>query len=687
MDFEQKIQYLKGVGPKKSVALSALGISVIYDLLTYYPRRYEDQSCITGIADLNVGELETVSGIITNVIEKKAQRGRGILTAMISDGTGCLQVTWFNQGFMKKKLKVGGSVFVTGKAAYAYGGRGQFAMTQMTSFEIVEKNEPAEAYCGILPVYAATEKLNQKFFRKLIRQVLDGLTAVPEVLPEVVRHSYNLLERKEAFVNIHFPVTMDKMKKARERLAFEELFLIQCGLMILKKQSSEGQMGIRHLMNSALVQKVKAALPFTLTHDQQKVWREICIDMERDVPMRRLLQGDVGSGKTVISMLALVKTIENGYQGALMAPTEILASQHFAAFAEMLTSYGIRVGFLSGKLTKKKHKDMHDKIAAGKVDLVIGTHALIQDDVHFARLGLVITDEQHRFGIHQRAKLEEKSTLTPDVLVMTATPIPRTMTLTVYGDLDISVIRELPPERKTIRTFVRTPNRRALIYKFVLKEIQNGRQAYVVCPLIEMSEKLKVQSAEEIYEELVAGLFHDIPCGLVHGKMKAKDKETAMQAFYENKTKLLIATTVIEVGVNVPNASIMVVENADRFGLAQLHQLRGRIGRGAYQSYCILVSSGKTANAKERLQIMEKMSSGFELAEEDLRLRGPGQFFGAMQHGLADLKIADVLVDVDILLKARQAAIEAMTDASQLQYVTYVLSLQYKKHFVKITDT
>jgi len=687
MDFEQKIQYLKGVGPKKSVALSALGISVIYDLLTYYPRRYEDQSCITGIADLTVGELETVSGVITNVMEKKAQRGMGILTALISDGTGCLQVTWFNQGFMKKKLKVGERVFVTGKATYAYGGRGQFAMSQMTSFEIVEKNEQAEAHCGILPVYAATEKLNQKFFRKLIRQVLDGLTAVPEVLPEVVQHSYNLLERREAFVNIHFPATMEKMKKARERLAFEELFLIQCGLMILKKQSSEGQKGIRHLMNSALVQKVEAALPFTLTHDQQKVWREICIDMERDVPMRRLLQGDVGSGKTVISMLALVKTIENGYQGALMAPTEILASQHFAAFAEILTSYGIRVGFLSGKLTKKKHKDMHDKIATGKVDLVIGTHALIQDNVHFARLGLVITDEQHRFGIHQRAKFEGKSTLAPDVLVMTATPIPRTMTLTVYGDLDISVIRELPPGRKKIRTFVRTPNRRALIYKFVLKEIQNGRQAYVVCPLIEMSEKLKVQSAEEIYEKLVAGIFHDIPCGLVHGKLRAKDKEAAMQAFYENKTKLLIATTVIEVGVNVPNASIMVVENADRFGLAQLHQLRGRIGRGAYQSYCILISSGKTANAKERLQIMEKMSSGFELAEEDLKLRGPGQFFGAMQHGLADLKIADVLVDVDILLKARQAAIEAMTDASQLQYVTYVLSLQYKKHFVKITDT
>ena len=477
-----------------------------------------------------------------------------------------------------------------------------------------------------------------------------------------------------------------KLKEARNALAFEELYLIQCGLMLLKKKNQQEGKGIRHLGNSRKVLALLESLPFRLTHDQDKAWQEICKDMESPLPMRRLVQGDVGSGKTVIAMLALVKTVENGFQGAMMAPTEILAEQHHEGFVKQLAPLGIKVGFLSGRLTKKKREEMHAAIAAGEYDIVVGTHALIQEDVAFARLGLVVTDEQHRFGIDQRAALEKKGALTPDVLVMTATPIPRTMTLTVYGDLDVSLIKQLPPGRQPIRTFVRQPDRRELIYRYVRTQLEEGRQAYVVCPLIEDSEDSDLPSAEEVYDELRYGFFYGMSCGLVHGRMKAAEKEQVMQDFYDNKVKLLVSTTVIEVGVNVPNASMMVIEHADRFGLAQLHQLRGRIGRGPYKSYCILVSEGKTENARERLKIMESTTDGFQLAEEDLRLRGPGQFFGRMQHGLPDLKIADVLGDMDILLKAREAAAATLENREDMGFVLPVLAAQYREQFARITE-
>lgn len=370
-----------------------------------------------------------------------------------------------------------------------------------------------------------------------------------------------------------------------------------------------------------------------------------------------------------------------------MAPTEILASQHDESFQKLLSDFGVRVGFLSGRLTKKKREEMYALLAEQKIDIVIGTHALIQEGVHFAKLGLVVTDEQHRFGIDQRAELEKKGELTPDVLVMTATPIPRTMTLTVYGDLDVSLIQELPPGRQPIRTFVRTPDRRELIYQYVLTQLKAGRQAYVVCPLIEMNEESDLPSAEEVYDELRFGIFQGVPCGLVHGRMKPAEKEQIMQAFYEDKIKLLVATTVIEVGVNVPNASIMVIEHAERFGLAQLHQLRGRIGRGEYKSYCILVSDMKTENAKERLKIMATTSDGFKLAEADLKMRGPGQFFGTLQHGLPDLKIADVLGDMDILFKAREAAEETLQHKYDISLILKHLALQYQQQFLNITET
>lgn len=688
MKLSDSIQYVKGVGPKKKVELNRLGIKTVYDLLTYYPRTYEDQSVLTKIADLKAGCQATVAGVIVNVSDRQGgRRGMTIITALIGDGSGFLQITWFNQKYLKKQLKPGSRVFVTGKVSYAYGGRGQFAMSQLASFQILGEADEAETLTGIMPVYGATEKLNQKFFRKIIKELFASELEVEEIIAEPIKAKYNLLNRFEALKNIHFPENFTELKIARARLAFEELYMIQCGLLLLKKRVQEKKSGVRHLADSNLLRQVLTALPFKLTHDQAKTWQEIKHDMESSVLMRRLVQGDVGSGKTVIALLALVKTVENGYQGALMAPTEILASQHYESFQKLLSDFGIRVGFLSGRLTKKKREEMYALLAEQKIDIVIGTHALIQEGVHFAKLGLVVTDEQHRFGIDQRAELEKKGELTPDVLVMTATPIPRTMTLTVYGDLDVSLIQELPPGRQPIRTFVRTPDRRELIYQYVLTQLKAGRQAYVVCPLIEMNEESDLPSAEEVYDELRFGIFQGVPCGLVHGRMKPAEKEQIMQAFYEDKIKLLVATTVIEVGVNVPNASIMVIEHAERFGLAQLHQLRGRIGRGEYKSYCILVSDMKTENAKERLKIMATTSDGFKLAEADLKMRGPGQFFGTLQHGLPDLKIADVLGDMDILFKAREAAEETLQHKYDISLILKHLALQYQQQFLNITET
>ena len=684
MKIQDSVQYLKGVGPKKKAELARLGIARVYDLLTYFPRTYEDQSVLTRIADLQPGTVATVAGTIVNLQEQTGRRGLTILTAYLNDGTGILQVTWFNQKYLKKTLKAGRRVFVSGKAAYAYGGRGQFAMSQLRSFQVLEPGEQAAGLCGILPVYAATEHLNQKVFRTLIAEALEAAGDLPELIPARILAAHHLMGRREALHAVHFPKDGAELKRARYRLAFSELYLIQCGLLLLKKEAP--RLGIRHQPNGKLVKVVLAGLPFTLTHDQQQVWQEICRDMERTAPMRRLVQGDVGSGKTVIAMLALVKTVENGWQGAMMAPTEILAAQHYESLSAKLAPLGIRVGYLSGHLTPKKRRAMHEAIARHEVDIVIGTHALIQDDVHFAHLGLVITDEQHRFGIAQRATLEKKGAHVPDVLVMTATPIPRTMTLTVYGDLDVSLIRELPPGRQPIRTFVRRPDRRPLIYQYVRSQIEAGRQAYVVCPLIEMNEESDLPSAEEVYDELRYGIFSGIPCGLVHGRLAPAEKERVMQDFYADKIKLLVATTVIEVGVNVPNASIMVIEHAERFGLAQLHQLRGRIGRGSYASYCILVSEGKTENARERLRIMAETSDGFKLAEEDLRLRGPGQFFGSMQHGLPDLKIARVPEDLAILLDAHKAAEATLLSQGDLDFIRPILALQYKERFAHIIE-
>ena len=687
MDIRQSVQFLKGVGPKKAKALQKLGIENIYDLLTYYPRRYEDQSEITPMAQLQAGDTANVRGRIAAVAEKNTRRGLKLLTVILADDSGTIQLNWFNQDYLKKKLKQGTRLFVHGKVAYAYGGYGQLAMGQIISYDIEDETSGGDGQCSFMPVYTLPDYLKPKDFRKLMEQALELDMQMPDIVPEYMRQKHKLLDKDQAVRRIHFPSSKQELDEARRSLIFEELFSIQSGLLLLKKQHQGRQRGIKFLPNSELVRKVRQALPFTLTDEQDKVRREICADMEKDVQMQRLVQGDVGSGKTVIALLALVKAAENGWQGAMMAPTEILALQHYEKIRELLEPLGITVGLLTGSLKAAEKREVLEGLADGVIQIVIGTHALIQGSVVFKNLGLVVTDEQHRFGVNQRAELENKAQdVLPDVLVMTATPIPRTMTLTVYGDLDVSFIKGLPPGRKPIRTFVRQPDRRELIYKFVRGEVEKGRQSYVVCPMIEDSDTSDAASVEMIYDELSSGFLYGVRCALLHGRLPAKEKEQLLHDFLDGKIDVLISTTVIEVGVNVPNASIMVIEGAERFGLAQLHQLRGRIGRGQYASYCILVNRGRNANSLERLHLLEKISDGFVLAEEDLRLRGPGQFFGSMQHGLPDLKIADVLGDVDMLITVRQEAQRAIDFGIDKKALSDFLELQYKHNFFRIAD-
>jgi ATP-dependent DNA helicase RecG len=674
---KDNIQYIKGVGPKKANLLTKLGIFTIGDLLEHYPRRYEDRSQLKMINNLTDGQVENFKARMMNCAESKPRRGLQITKITVGDSTGTVQLVWFNQPHRKKIYRLGADILVTGKVKKIYQ-----VEIQNPEIEMITDVDTLEAGY-ITPIYAANESITQRFLRNLIRQILTEYNTTAEILPPIIINQFSLLDRKTAFENIHFPLNMDVLKQARRRLVFEELYLLQCGLLYIKKQNRSNTIGIKHGPDGCLVKQVREQLPFSLTEDQQKVLLEIALDMEDAKPMQRLLQGDVGSGKTVIAALALAKTVENGYQGAMMVPTEILAEQHYTTLSDLFLPLGIRVKILTGKLPKRTHEQVVAEIKSGLVDVVIGTHALIQESVEFQYLGLVITDEQHRFGVRQRAKLQEKGNM-PDVLVMTATPIPRTMALTVYGDLDVSTIKQLPPGRKIIKTYVRGSDRRQLVYDFIEKEVNSGRQAYVVCPLVEESEKVNAQSAVELYDELLETELVNISCGLVHGRMKSVEKDLVMDRFYRGEIKVLVATTVIEVGVNVPNATVMIIENAERFGLAQLHQLRGRIGRGDHQSYCILLSDNKKPETQERLSIMAKTNDGFALAEEDLKIRGPGQFFGIRQHGLPDLKIADIINDIEVFLEARRAAEKTVARPESFDMLRPALQVRFGKEFSMI---
>lgn len=663
MWWQEPVTRLKGIGPKKALEFENINVVTIGDLLNHFPRQgcYLDYSHIRTIGELTTGgEMQLFRGTIVRMNNRRSARNLKYATITIGDGTGFAEIVLFGaQTYMTRVYHTGDEVLVIGKVMP---GRTAKSVTGASLSHV--KEDGAEAP-GILPTYALTGSLTQNQVRGAVRQALAlARKELPECLPEKILRAKQFLPRLEALENIHFPKSPELLEKARQRLIFEELFFLQCGLLHHRVEIKKDSQGIKMARCGTLVRKVLDNLGFSLTDSQKKAWQEIDDDMQSPEPMNRLVQGDVGSGKTALALLALAKAVENGYQGCLMAPTEILAEQHYQEMQKVLEPAGIRTALLTGGLSAKTRRQVLEELADGSIQAVVGTYALIQDKVVFHSLALAITDEQHRFGVAQRAKLQAKSQYAPHVLVMTATPIPRTLALTVYGDLDVSLMKGLPPGRKPVRTLCYTEEKRPAVYQGMVHQIREGHQAYVVCPLIEESEGVDAKAAEELYEELTSTYLRGIPCGLLHGRLKPEEKDAVMESFARNETKVLITTTVVEVGVNVPNATLMVIEGADRFGLAQMHQLRGRVGRGSAQSYCVLLTASTNPVTLERLQIMRSCSDGFLLAEKDLELRGAGQFFGLRQHGLSDLYIADILRDTDTLVEARKAAQWAMGNPS-----------------------
>lgn len=649
MNLQDNASILKGVGKKRLPLLEKLHIETIDDLLHFFPRRYEDRRKVIPIMAAPFGREVLVSGqVMSKQMAGSPYSRKRLLKVQIEDNTGSLELLFFNGKYLESYFKPGEQMTFFGKITLNNGRR------QMAHPEFHKLGDPKDVR-GLLPVYPLTDGLTQNNLRAWELQARDAIRQITEWLPSELVETYHLCSPAYAIENIHFPREERPVLESRYRMIFEELLILQTGLFYIKQGASAAEKGVR-CAKEADVQPFLSGFPFQLTSGQMRSWQEIERDLESDKPMNRLVQGDVGSGKTAVAQLAMYKTVRSGFQAAMMAPTELLAKQHYANLSRSFAPFGIRTALLSSSTKAAERGELLAALAAGEIDILIGTHAILQPDVIFENPGLFVTDEQHRFGVNQREVLNAKGE-NPNVLVMTATPIPRTLAVILYGDLDISVIDTLPAGRKPIRTFLRYQDARPKIYDFVEAQVQQGRQAYVVAPLIEESESIDCKSAQEVYEELCVR-YPRLRIGLVHGAMKQQEKDTVMESFQRGELDVLVSTVVIEVGIDVSNATVMVIENCERFGLAQLHQLRGRVGRGSEQSYCILISGSDSQIAQKRNEILCSTEDGFVIAEEDLKLRGPGEIFGTRQHGLPELNISDLVKNADILEKVRLAAKE-----------------------------
>lgn len=655
MKLDTDIKYLKGVGERRAAMLSRLGVSDVNALVRLYPRVYEDWSRIKSINEAQIGEICCIKGIVGSPVRKNLiRKGLTLYKTEIIDGSGIMGITIFNSRFAAEKLTEGDEFLFFGRVG------GNLYRKEMNSPEI----EPAEGADRIRPIYPQTHGLNSKIIEKLVRTALtECRDELVDPIPLWLREKYCLMNLPDSLWNIHFPKSPDYLEEARRRLIFEELLILQLGL---EKMRSQTQNNAGAIIERDFSDEYFSHLPFSPTGAQRRAVKEAMRDMMSGRQMNRLLQGDVGSGKTAVAAALVYSAAKNSMQSALMAPTEVLAEQHYKTFLKLFEGCSINVELLTGSDTAAQKRRKKEALKAGEIDLLIGTHAIIQSDVEFKSLALVITDEQHRFGVEQRNALGEKGK-NPHLYVMSATPIPRTLALIIYGELDISILDELPPGRQKIETYAVTSELRQRAYNYVKKHLDAGRQGYIICPLVDEGESdTELASAVKYADELQRGDFRGYTVGLMHGKMRSSDKKKVMESFSNGETQLLVSTTVIEVGVDVPNAVIMVIENAERFGLSQLHQLRGRIGRGQYKSTCILITDAKNDTAQRRMKVMETTTDGFKIADEDLKLRGPGEFFGSRQHGLPEMKIADMLEDRSTLEETQRAAKEIMARDPEL---------------------